>query len=187
MLGVNEAQLSSLSDQVKLGNRFSRKMAQDRVREKRVEDIETLRTPEQIKQFDKSGIERKAVKILGEFQMANENEILSKAEYTIVRDYLMTQICINNGSRAGPIANMTLDEFNNETKEDDCIVVRVKKHKTFTAYGPAYILLSSTLYEYVKIFIDKFRNALMEIAASSKPTVFLSYAGTKMDSSQVGA
>jgi hypothetical protein len=112
------------------------------------------------------------VKILGEFQMDPEIPILSKAEYTIVRDYLMTQICINNGSRSGPIANMTLEEFNNATKQHDCIVVRVKKHKTFTTHGPAYIVLSSSLCEYVKIFIERFRNALPEVVCSSQSTVF---------------
>lgn len=102
-LDVSEAQLVSLSEQVKMWAKSSRKMSQDRFWEKRVEDIDSLKTPEQIKQFDKSDVARKAVKILGEFQMEPEILMLSKAEYTIVRDYLMTQICINNGSRSGSI------------------------------------------------------------------------------------
>ncbi|CAB3991928.1 Neurofilament medium polypeptide [Paramuricea clavata] len=186
-LGVSEAQVVSLSEQVKIWAKSSRKMSQDRFWEKRLEDIDSLKMPEQIKQFDTSEVARKAVKILGEFQINPEIPMLSKAEYTIVRDYLMTQICINNGSRSGPIANMTLAEFNNATKQDDCIVVHVKKHKTFTTHRPAHIVLSSSLCEYVKIFIERFRNALPEVLCSSQSIVFLRFTGTALDSSQFGA
>ena len=34
---------------------------------------------------------------------------------------------------------MTLSEFNKAKQEDSCFVVQVKKHKTFTAHGPASV------------------------------------------------
>ena len=184
-LDVNEGQLVSLSEQVKLWAKSSRKMAQNRFWEKRVEDIETLKTPEEVKQFDTSEVARKAVKILGEFQTCPDNPLVSKAEYTIVRDYLMTLICINNGSRSGPIANMTMEEFQNAIEQDDCYVVRVKKHKTFTTHGPAHLVLSSSLHNYMKVFIEKLRNFLPDFTPQN--TVFLSFRCTPLDSSQVGA
>ena len=64
-LDVSEALLVSLSEQVKLWARSSRKMAQDRFSEKR--GIDFLKRPQQIKLFDTSDVARKAVKILGEF------------------------------------------------------------------------------------------------------------------------
>ncbi|CAB4043461.1 Neurofilament medium polypeptide, partial [Paramuricea clavata] len=184
-LDVNEGQLVSLSEQVKLWAKSSRKMAQNRFWEKRVEDIETLKTPEDIKRFDTSEVARKAVKILGEIQTCPDNHLVSKAEYTIVRDYIMSLICINNGSRSGPIANMTMEEFQNAIQQDDCYVVRVKKHKTFTTHGPAHLVLSSSLHNYMKVFIDKLRNFLPDFTPQS--TVFLSFRCTPLDSSQVGA
>ncbi len=59
-LDVSEALLVSLSEQVKLWARSSRKMAQDRFWEKRVEDIDSLKRPEQITLFDTSDVARKA-------------------------------------------------------------------------------------------------------------------------------
>ena len=47
-------------------------------------------------------------------------------EGTSVRDYLLTLICINNGSRSGSLANMTLEEFKNAHKDEDDHVVKVK-------------------------------------------------------------
>ncbi|XP_028418609.1 uncharacterized protein LOC114544058, partial [Dendronephthya gigantea] len=185
-MNVNEGKLVSLSEQVKLWARSSRKMAQNRFWEKRVEDFETLKTPEEVKQFDISEVARKAVKVLGEFQTDPDVSVVSQAEYTIVRDYLMTLICINNGSRSGPIANMTMEEFQNATQQDDCYVVRVKKHKTFTTHGPAHLVLSSSIHNYMKVFIEKLRRCIPDVNAC-QPIVFLSYRGTPLDSSQVGA
>ena len=70
----------------------------------------------------------------------------------------MTMICIDNGSRSGPISNMTLEEFSNSSKDEDHVVVRVKQHKTFSTHGPANLVLTSSLHEYLKIFINIFRS-----------------------------
>ena len=186
-LEVSVPDLIALSDQVKLWARSYRKLTQDRFWEKRMEDMSNMKKPQDVKKFDTSEVARNAVKILGEFQNAGEVEILSQTEYTAVRDYLMTEICIDNGSRSGSIVNMTLEEFNNASKEEDCHVVRVKKHKTFTTHGPANIVLSSSLYGYMLIFISKFRNQLVDADTSEKSAVFLIRRGTALDSSAVGA
>ena len=186
-LEVSVPDLIALSDQVKLWARSYRKLTQDRFWEKRMEDMSNMKKPQDVKKFYTSEVARNAAKILGEFQNAGEDEILSQTEYTAVRDYLMTEICIDNGSRSGPTVNMTLEEFNNATKEEDCHVVRVKKHETFTTHGPANIVLSSSLYGYMLIFISKFRNQLVDADTSEKSAVFLSWRGTALDSSAVGA
>ena len=98
----------------------------------------------------------------------------------------MTQICINNGSRAGPIATMTIDECNDAKEEDGSFVVLVRGHKTYTVYGPARIVLSPSLYGYLKIYIEQFRNELPGVLIATKPNVFLSFSGVFLSSSQVG-
>ena len=60
--------LTSLSDQVKLLARSYRKESIDRFWEKRMEDMSSMKTPDQIKQFDTSPIARAATKLLGECQ-----------------------------------------------------------------------------------------------------------------------
>lgn len=186
-LNVSEADLVSLSNQVKLWAKSSRKMGENRFWEKRMDDLANKKTPQDVSKFDLSEVARNAVKIIGNFNDTNEEQILTQAEYTNVRDYLMTILCINNGSRAGSLANMTLDEFKNASLEDDCYVVHVKKHKTFTTHGPVNMVFSSTLYKYVELFISKMRNRLPDVDLASKHTVFLTWKGCEMDSSHVGA
>ena len=185
-LNTSASQLVNLSEQVKLWARSSRKLSKDRFWEKRIEDISKLKKPGDIKKFDTSKVARNAVKILGEVT-DNPDTLITTSEYTIVRDYLMTMICIDNGSRSGPIANMTLDEFGNCTKEQDRFVVRVKKHKTFSTHGPVNLVLTSSLHEYLKIFISKFRNQIPAVETMPTSTIFVSWRGVPLDSSQVGA
>ena len=183
-LDVTQAELVSLSNQVKLWARSYRKSIQDRFWEKRVEDLSNRKTPEQIRKFETSETTRNAVKLLGEF--SEKEQVLTQAEYTNVRDYLLTELCINNGSRSGALANMTLQEFNQASQEEGCYVVRVKNHKTYTTHGPVNLVLNPTLYKYVEIFITKMRNNIPDVDLGNKTTVFLSWRGCKMDSSHVG-
>ena len=157
----------------------------DRFWEKRIEDISTLRTPQQVKTFDTSDIAREAITLLGEYEGKEGGISPSQPEYTAVRDYLLTVLCINNGSRSGTLSNMTLQEFNQATKEDDCFVL-VKKHKTFTKHGPVDVVFNASLYTYTKIFIEKFRNCLHGVSTEGHSTVFLSVTLKKMNSSHVG-
>lgn len=103
-----------------------------------------------------------------------------------MQDYLIVMICIDNGSRSGPIANMSLDEFTNCTKQQDRFVVRVRKHKTFDTHGPVNLVLTSSLNEYLKIFINNFRNHIPGVETAPKSTIILSWRGVPLDSSQVG-
>ena len=56
--------------------------------------------------------------------------------YTLVRDYLIAQIMIDNANRAGVVAFMTVKEFQRAKMEDDCYVVEVFHHKTVDTSGP---------------------------------------------------
>ena len=184
-LNVSQPDLISLSNQVKLWARSYRKLSQDRFWEKRVEDLANKKTPEDIRKFDSSEVARTAVKTIGEFN--EQDQLLTQVEYTNVRDYLLTVICINNGSRSGSLANMTLEEFKQATLEEGCYVVRVKKHKTFTTHGPVNVVLHLTLHKYVEIFISKMRNCLPDTNLDTKETVFLTWKGCEMYSSHVGS
>lgn len=185
-MGVSVEQLSSLSQQVKLWTKSFRKKSLSRFWEKRMEDISSIRTPQQVKEFDTSKVARVAVTLLGEYKDKEDDMIPTQSEYTSVRDYLLTVICINNGSRSGTLANMTLLEFGQATKEDGCYVVRVKDHKTFTTHGPVNVVFSAFLYNYTQIFIEKFRNTMEGVSSDGHSFVFLSANLRKLSSSQVG-
>ncbi|XP_028415023.1 uncharacterized protein LOC114538102 [Dendronephthya gigantea] len=184
---ASEEMLSCLSSQVKLWNKSFQRLVKDRFWEKRLEDMEQLRTPEQVKEFDVSSVARSAIKILGDYQDMACNAVPSQAEYTSVRDYLLTLLCINNGSRAGSLANMTLGEFQKAKKEEDCFVVMVKRHKTFTTHGPANVTMSSSLHYWINLYVVKFRNTLENPPKEDAAPLFLSTNSRPMRASAVGS
>ena len=186
-VGSSVNQLENLSQQVKLWISSFRKKSLDRFWEKRMDDMSSMRTPEQVRAFDTSEVAREAIRLLGEYQDRCDEEEPTQSEYTTVRDYLLTSVCINNGSRSGTLANMTLREFKQANKKDDCFIVRVKDHKTFTKHGPVNVVFNATLHQYTEIFIVKFRNRLNDVNTTGESAVFLSVTKKKLTSSQVGA
>lgn len=186
-VGVSSEILESLSQQVKLWTSSFRKKSLDRFWEKRMDDMSSMRTPQQVSAFDTSEVARDAVRLLGEYQDKRDQENPTQPEYTTVRDYLLTVLCINNGSRSGTLANMTLREFEQASKDDDCFIIRVKDHKTFTTHGPVNVVFNASLYQYTKIFIEKFRNELDGVNTDGDSAVFLSVNQKKLTSSQVGS
>lgn len=85
---------------------------------------------------------------------------MTQADYTLLRDYLISQIMIDNANRAGVVAYMTVQEFQRARPQDDRHVVRVLKHKTVNTHGPAQIVLTNHLYKHLKIFFEKMRSQL---------------------------
>jgi hypothetical protein len=185
-VGVSTETLTTLSEQVKLWAKSYRKKGIDRFWEKRMEDMSTMRTPEQVREFDTSKTARLAISLLGEYQDTEGEMPPSQPEYTTVRDYLLTTLCINNGSRSGTLANITLQEFENAHKEDGCFVAKVKNHKTFTTHGPVNLVFTPSLHRYIHIYIAKFRNRLGNVDTDANAPLFLSWNRSKMKSSQVG-
>ena len=179
--------LGSLIEQMKMWSKTYNKQVKERFWEKRMEDISCLRTPEQIQQFDISELMREAIKVIGKFEEFSENVMPCQKEYILVRDYLLTMLCINNGSRSGGLANMTLGEFRAAKKHDDDYLILVKKHKTFATHGPANILCSASMYQSLGTFINKFRNQLGDVDTANTAPVFLTWSLRKMTSSQIGA
>ena len=75
---------------------------------------------------------------------------MTQADYTLLRDYLISQIMIDNANRAGVVAYMSVQEFQRARPQDDKHVVRVLKHKTVNTHGPAQIVLTNHLYKHLK-------------------------------------
>ena len=176
--------LTQLIEQMRLWSKSYRRLVKDRFWEKRLDDLNKLKTPAQVKCFDSSDIARSAIKILRDFQESPDKEPNQK-DYTTVRDYLLTELCVDNG--AGALANMTLAEFNNAQKEDGSFVVKVKNHKTFTSHGPAAVVMSPKIHKWMKIHVCNTRNKLDNADTSPKSCVFLTWTQKKMHSSHVGA
>ena len=67
-----------------------------------MEESYTVVQPKDIRQLEESDLAKKAVKLIGS---TLEHHVLTKQEFTIVRDYLLVTMLYENGSRPGPLEN----------------------------------------------------------------------------------
>ncbi len=169
---------------VKHWTKSMRKQLTRRKWEKRAEDAEKLATPEDFATFDNSEIVRSAIKIVGNF-MSSSGMHLRKREYTTVRDYLISILCTDNGSRTGAIANMTIEEVRRAEKDGDAMLITVLDHKTLQSTGPAILVLSLATFSYLDVFIQKIRGQVPIAHPKYGDNVFLRWNGKAMNTSRV--
>ena len=108
-----------------------------------------------------------------------------QANYTLMRDFLLVKISIDNANRAGALANMKMGELMSAAKHDDEYVVHVSGQKTFATHGPARIVFSSKLYSWITIFIREARSKVTGSSDDPKAAVFLTWNAEQMRSSQI--
>lgn len=152
--------------------------------EKMEEDLHSLISPEQIGEFERSKAARDAICLLGQLSGAHSINI-TQSQYTLIRDFLLVEILIDNANRAGALSSMKMEEFNRVSKHGEEHVVLVKDHKTIQTNGPARIVLSQKLHSWIDIFIRGVRSKVPGLTAAPKESVFLTWNGETMESSQI--
>ena len=159
---VNEASVHLIDGKACLWLSSYKKVSQHRHLEKQDEDLSNLITPEMVAEYEKSESARRAVTLISQLSGTHCLQI-NQAEYMLIRDFILTQITIANAHRSGVLANMTLGEFNKAKRlsEENCIIT-VKKHKTAHIHGPARVVLSPTLFGYLKTYIAEVRSVVSE-------------------------
>ena len=148
------------------------------------EDLHSLISPEQITEFERSKAARDAICLLGQLSDVETTEV-TQNQYTLIRDFLLVEISIDNANRAGALANMNLKEFQKSVKHENELVILVRKHKTGATHGPARIVLSPKLQSWIAIFEKKVRCKLPGVADGHSERVFLSWNGEALKSSQI--
>ena len=176
--------INHLRDKLKKWSSSYKRQSTRRRWERQEEDVSSLITPEKVKEFEQSQATRDAVILLGKLSGAHSMEITQKM-YTLVRDYLIAQIMIDNANRAGVIAFMTVKEFQRAKMEDDRYVVEVLQHKTVDTHGPAQVVLTVHLYNCLDIFLKEMRSKLPGAQTEANRPMFLSWSGKRLQSSQV--
>ena len=123
---------------------------------RKVEEAYKKIRPEDIRQFETSDLAKKAVKLLGE---AIHNRLLTKNEFTVVRDFLIVTALYENGARPGPLENVKLSRFYEAeyTESTKCWTILVDEHKTTRHQGPAEIAMDDRLYGYTKLYAQHIR------------------------------
>jgi hypothetical protein len=77
------------------------------------EDAMRRLTPANIQTFEKSEAAREAIKILGQHSDPAQSATVTQTTFTLVRDFLFTQIFIDNANRPGVFSHFTMEEFKN--------------------------------------------------------------------------
>jgi site-specific recombinase XerD len=147
-------------------------------------DLAKLITPDQVALFDRSEPVLTAIKCLGDI-MASPDAVVTQTDYVLIRDFLLTQIIITNANRSGVLSNMTVDEFRAARKIDDSYVVSVRTHKTASVHGPATVVLSLTLFNWINVFLEHVRCQVATRVSDKTRFLFLSWNSEKMESGQI--
>lgn len=176
--------ISQLREKMKRWSTSYKRSSLKRKWERREEDRVEAITAEKIEAFEKSQISRDAIILLGKLSGKHSVDI-AQQQYTLLRDFLLIQISIDNANRAGVLANMTLREFQRGYKEGDRFVINVMNHKTFHVHGPALIVLTSNLHNWMRIFVQEVRSKVSGVGTGEDQPLFPSFNGTKLQSSQI--
>ncbi|XP_057304499.1 uncharacterized protein LOC130641636 [Hydractinia symbiolongicarpus] len=151
---------------------------------KDLEQLDQLITAEEVKTFDNSthvsNCRRNIKEVLA------TGKVPTFKQFTSVRDYILTYLCLDNASRTGALANMTTKEFMTGKMENGVYIVSVFNHKTIATSGPATICFTANLYKESSIFFQHFRNRLEGLddeKGSANNPFFTSWSGNKMSSS----
>ena len=182
-VNVDDATITLIDDKARLWSSSYKKDSQRRHLEKQDEDLSNLVSPEMLAKFKQSEATRKAISLIGQLGGAHSLQV-NQAEYTLIRDFILTQITVANAHRLGVLANMTMGEFNKAKQSEGNYIISVKKHKTADSHGPAQVVLSPTLFGYLKVFVAKVRSVVSQ-SKDDDYAVILSWSGASLASGQI--
>ena len=149
------------------------------------DDIGKLISAEDVASFDRSAVALEAVKLIATAQ--THTVAMSQQQYTHVRDFLMVNVAIANANRSGVLSEMTVEQLKHASKMDDNYIISVSEHKTAIIYGPAKVIVSSTLYSWLMAFVNDVRQRCVILAGDQQATncLFVSWNGEQLSSGQV--
>ena len=128
-MNVEDATINFIDKKARLWSSSYKKDSQRRHLEKQDEDLSNLIAAEMITKFEQSETTRRAISLINQLSGARCLEI-NQADYTLIRDFIPTQITIANAHRSGVLANMTMAEFHKAKRCEGSYIISVKKHKT---------------------------------------------------------
>ena len=187
-VAVDLALVQQIQEKARLWSMSYRKDSKRRYLEKMDNDLSNLVTPEMVNEYERSEAARSAVNLLEQLSGAHSLQV-NQSMYTLVRDFILLEITIANAHRSGVLANMTLEEYKAAKRVDDSMVISVKDHKTADTHGPARVVLSLSLFSYLRLYVSEMRSQMEDSTSeeygSNKRSVFLSWNGSKLESGQI--
>ena len=114
-------------------------------------------SPEDLEKYTKSERASCAKKLLASGSVEGYNLTM----HMKVRNFLIMTLTISNAHRSGCITNMLIHEFKAAKSfvRGGFHVIFVANHKTRTTYGPADVVVSPQVYEWMETYLNRFRPA----------------------------
>ncbi|KAJ7352800.1 Solute carrier organic anion transporter, member [Desmophyllum pertusum] len=182
-VNVDHASIKVIEEKARLWSTSYKKDSQRRHLQKQDEDLSNLISPQMVAEFEQSESVRRTISLIGQLSGAHSLEV-NQAAYTLIRDFILTEITISNAHRSGVLANMTMGEYKKVKLAGNSHVISVSKHKTADVHGPAWVVLSPTLFGYLKVFVDEVRRVVSPTKEDDDP-VILSWNGARLVSGQI--
>ena len=183
LVDVEEKNLSAMQTKIQHWLKSLRRPLNERKWEKKEEDARKLAKPEDFINFDEATCVQEAVRVLDRFSASTST--ISMSEYTLVRNFLISTVLVDNASRSGAVANVSVKDIAKATRDGDMMVATVLDHKTLAATGPANLCLTLDTFRHLNIFISKIRPQVASASPAEAATVFLTWHGQPMSSSAV--
>ena len=104
---------------------------------------------------------------------ALEGLVLDQNEFSLVRDFLITTVLIENGSRPGTLETAKVSRFKMAAyvADDKTYTILVDEHKTTRHQGPAELTINERNFNYLKIYVNYIRPAF--VASATEDTLFI--------------
>ena len=112
-ISVNWLDVSAYREKVKMWSVSYKRESSMRKWQKLEEDMVHRLTPSNIQKYEKSLAAREAIKILGQYSDFTETAPVTQFNFTLVWDFVITQIFIDNANRPSVLAHMTMGGYNN--------------------------------------------------------------------------
>ncbi|KAK3716241.1 hypothetical protein QZH41_006216 [Actinostola sp. cb2023] len=184
LLGVQpqvRANINKLIDAILGWKKYVKKVRMEQNRTRQWQERKTMLSPE-----DK--IKMKACPhavYCNKLLHGSREEPYSLEQAVDMRNYLIFKMCIENGSRAGPIHAITVTDVKNNERLEGKRVIHVVKHKTTTSYGGALLNVSDDLYLDIWRFIRGGRRVFFRAGQHDDDSVFLGQYGNGLSPSYI--
>ena len=163
---------------------FRKKQTKNRWK-KDLKQLTQLFKAEEIQQLDSSDLVKYCQKTFQEMRSVQKPPTLR--QFSNARNYILMYLCLDNASRTGALANMTVGEFKQAQLKNGSYRINVVDHKTIGTSGPACIVARYELFQEMLVYFERMRNTLDGMRSLKSDPVFVSWSGKKMSSSMVTA
>ena len=125
-----------------------------------------------------------AVKGLKAITAARDGSTLSSSQFFAARDLILASLCLQNGSRPGPMNNANLADYEGARREESSgkLVMLIAKHKC-AQQGPAMLCTGNNLQCWLRTYVDHIRP---NFAQPQEDALFVTSSGEAFPEATIG-